>query len=76
MKHYHIPSSCMKKRCMWQKVVNIVRTLDAPIVEIESETTLDLESDKTRCFNHRDELDSAVQLLKFRSVGSWTACYI
>ncbi len=26
--------------------------------------TLDLESDKSRCFSHRDELDSAVQLLK------------
>ena len=24
----------------------------------------------------RDEVDSAVQLPKFRSVGSWTACYI
>jgi hypothetical protein len=30
--------------------------------------TLDLESDKSQCFNHRDELDSAVQLPKFRSV--------
>jgi hypothetical protein len=31
--------------------------------------TLDLESDKSRCRSHRDELDSAVQLLKLRSVG-------
>jgi hypothetical protein len=32
----------------------------------------DLESDKSRCFSHRDELDSAVQLLnlQLRSVGS------
>jgi hypothetical protein len=38
-------------------------------VEMES---LDLESGKSRCSNHRDELDSAVQLPKFRSVGLWT----
>ena len=38
------------------KVVNIVCTFDAPITEMES---LDLESDKSQCFNHRDELDSA-----------------
>ena len=33
--------------------------------------TLDLESDKSRCFNPRDELDSsAAQLPNFRSVWS------
>jgi hypothetical protein len=78
---YHIPSSCtviamhvVKGR---QHSVHINYYFDAPIVETESETrpTLDLESDKSQCFNHRDELDSAVQLPKFRSVGLWTACY-
>ena len=50
----------------------VVCTLDAPL-EMESEMTLDLKSDKPQCcFNHRDELDSAVQLPKFRSVGSWS----
>ena len=29
---------------------------------------LGLDSDKSRCFNHRDELDSTVQLPNFRSV--------
>jgi hypothetical protein len=41
--------------------------------------TLYLESDKINLdtsIHDRDELDSAVQLPKFRSVGSWTACYI
>jgi hypothetical protein len=38
--------------------------------------TLDLDSDKFRCFNHRDELDSAVQLLNFRSVGRGTLRYM
>ena len=33
--------------------------------------TLDLDSDKFQCFNHRDELDSA-QLLNFRSVVAHT----
>ena len=51
------------------------------IAEIESETicnspTIDLENDKSRCFNHKDELDSAVQLSKLSSVGLWKACYI
>ena len=42
------------------KVVNIVRAqstshidVGASIAEMESEMTLDLESDKFRCFNHR-----------------------
>jgi hypothetical protein len=30
--------------------------------------TFDLNSDKSRYFNHRDELDSTVQLPNFRSV--------
>jgi hypothetical protein len=32
--------------------------------------------DGFRCFSHRDQLDSAVQLLNLRSVGLWMACYI
>ncbi len=36
---------------------------------------LDLDSDIFRCFNHRDELDSAVQLPNFRSVGYGTLLY-
>ena len=32
--------------------------------------TLDLDSDKFRCFNHRDELNSAVQLLNSPTLGS------
>jgi hypothetical protein len=37
---------------------------------------LDLESDKSRCRSHSDELNSAVQLLKLRSVGrGWHATY-
>lgn len=36
--------------------------------------TLDLNSDNFQCFNHRDELDSAVQQLpNFRSVVAWHA---
>ena len=40
-----------------------MHTFDAPVTEIWSLIpTLDLESDKSRCLNHRDELDRAVQL--------------
>ena len=47
---------------------NVIKmcTYDAIITEMES---LDLESDKPQCFNHTYELDSTVQLPKFRSVG-------
>ena len=51
----------------------------ASITEMESETdsrlrlTLDLDSDKFQCFNHREELDSAVQLPNFRSLVAWHA---
>ena len=43
-------------------VVNIVRTvyIDAGASSAEMET-LDLDSDKFRCFNYRDELDSTAQ---------------
>ena len=52
------------------KVVNIVCTpsiilFDASIAEMnlrDLRSTVDLNSDKSRCFNHRDELDSIVQL--------------
>ena len=67
----HIPSSCMVL------TVHVVkgRQYSAHIQLPQSQRwslrpTLDLESDKSRCFNHRDELsNSAVQFLKFRSVG-------
>ena len=29
---------------------------------------IDLDSDKSRCYNHRDKLNSIVQLLNFRLV--------
>jgi hypothetical protein len=38
-------------------------------------STLDLDNAKFRCFNHRDELNSAVQLPNFRSVGRGTLRY-
>ena len=48
------------------------RTLDAPIMDMGSlRPTLDLESDKPRYFNHREEFDSAVQL--DRSSYGWHA---
>jgi hypothetical protein len=76
---YHIPSSCM---VIMVHVVNDCQ--HSMLIHAQSRrwslrTTLDLESDKSRCFNHRDGVDSndsAVQLPKFRSVGSWTVCYI
>ena len=41
--------------------------------------TLELESDKSRCFNHRDELESAVQLASKAQFGrilcGWRAIY-
>ncbi len=59
------------------KVVNIVHTqsiFDAPMRRWSLRPTLDLDSDS---FNHRDELDSTIQLPNFRSVGSWkVACCI
>ena len=33
------------------------------------------ERDKSQCFNHRNELDSIVQLSKFRSVWSCMAYF-
>ena len=40
-----------------------MHTFDAPVTEIWSLIpTLDLESDKSQCLNHRDELDRTVQL--------------
>ena len=43
--------------------------MHTPIAEMKSETihncpTLDLESDESRCSNHKDELDNAVELPK------------
>ena len=67
---YDIPSSCMVITVHVVKVVNIVCTFDVRIVEMESETD---SWPREWCFNHRDELNSAVQLPK---CGSWTACYI
>ena len=58
------PSSCVVIM-VWCMQLKIVKTLDAPITEIWSlRPTLDLESDKSLCFNHKDELDSAVQFPK------------
>jgi hypothetical protein len=60
--YHNIPSSCMV-------MVHVVKGrqhsahIHAPIAEMES---LDLESDKSRCLNHRDGVDSAVQLPKLR----------
>ena len=47
------------------------RSILAPeIMEMASKpgSTLNLDSDKFRCFNHRDELDNTVFLPKFRLV--------
>jgi hypothetical protein len=75
MKHVTISpcSSCMViKVCMVKGRQHSVH-IRCSTREMES---LDLESDKSRCSNHRDELDSAVQLPKLRSVVLWTPSYI
>jgi hypothetical protein len=61
----HVPSNCIVV------MVHVVkgRQYGAYTVAPQSQRwslrpTLDLDSDKFRCFNHRDELDSAVQLVK------------
>jgi hypothetical protein len=62
-------------------------TVPSQIQRWSLESTLDLDSDKFRFFNHRDELDSAVYR-QFNSklqimarcammrAGTWDACYI
>jgi hypothetical protein len=48
-----------------------------PVPQSRLRPTLDLDSDTFRCFNHhRDELDGAVQLPNFRSVGRGTLRYV
>jgi hypothetical protein len=70
----HIPSSCMVI------TVHVVKGRQYS-AHIQSwrwnlRPTLDLESDKSRRFNHADGVDSTVKLPKFMLVGLWTACYI
>ena len=65
MEHYHIilPSGCMTIMVHVVKRRQHSAYVDAPIAEIWLlRLTLGLEGDKSRCFNHRDEFDSAVQL--------------
>ena len=68
---HHIPSSCTVA------VVHVVKSCQycEYTVHIDAQRwsprlTLSLDSDKPRCFNHRDEFDNAVQLPNFRSVMS------
>jgi hypothetical protein len=54
---------------MVQRVVNIMGACTVyNITEMHLRLTLSLDSDSSGCFNHRDKLNSAVQLPNFRSV--------